>query len=327
MQSYWMQMSDDHATLEMRDVPRPEPGPRQVLVRLHAAGLNRGEFIVGHGLHGNAGVKPIGMEGAGEVVALGADVADLIPGERVMGRCPGAFAEYALMDAREAMRVPANLSWQEAAGVPLAYLTAYDLVVQQGRLLADEWLLVNGVSSGVGVAALQIAKALGARVIGTSGSTDKLARLAPIGLDVGICTRGPDFHERVMQATAGTGVNLVVNTVGGSVFAESLRCLAFQGRLGVVGYVDGVLKAEVDLAALHARRLTVFGVSNKMRTAEQRAASVPGFLADVVPAIAAGRIKPVVDRVFPFEQLAQAKAHMEADRHVGKIVLAMPVAQ
>ncbi len=327
MRSYWMQMSDDHASLELRDVPRPEPGPRQVLVRLHAAGLNRGEFIAGHGLHGNAGDKPIGMEGAGEVVALGPDVTSVKPGERVMGRCCGAFAEYALMDAGEAMRVPANLSWHEAAGVPLVFLTAYDLVTQQGRLAADEWLLVNGVSSGVGVAALQIAKSLGARVIGTSGSADKLAQLGPVGLDAGICTRGPDFHGAVMDATAGAGVNLAVNTVGGSMFAQSLRCLAFQGRLGVVGYVDGVLKAEVDLAALHARRLTVFGVSNKMRTAQQRAAAVPGFCADVMPALAAGRIKPVVDRVFPFEQLDQAKARMQANQHVGKIVLAMPAGQ
>lgn len=327
MQSYWMQMSDEHASLELRDVPRPEPGRRQVLVRLHAAGLNRGEFIAGHDLHGNAGDKPIGMEGAGEVVSLGPDVTSVKPGERVMGRCSGAFAEYALMDVGEAMRVPASLSWHEAAAIPLAFLTAYDLVTQQGHLAADEWLLVNGVSSGVGVAALQIAKVLGARVIGTSGSADKLAQLGPVGLDVGICTRSPDFHGAVMDATAGAGVNLAVNTVGGSMFAQSLRCLAFQGRLGVVGYVDGVLKAEVDLAALHARRLTVFGVSNKMRTAQQRATAVPGFCADVMPALVAGRIKPVVDRVFPFDQLDQAKARMQANQHVGKIVLAMPAGQ
>jgi NADPH2:quinone reductase len=241
-----------------------------------------------------------------------------------MGRCPGAFSEYAVMDLREAMVMPANLSWEQAASVPLTFLVVYDMLVLQGRLAADAWLLINGVSSGVGVAALQTAKALGAKVIGTSGSAEKLDRLKPLGLDVGLCTRAADFHDAVMQATGGKGVDLVVNTVGGSMFAESVRCMAFQGRHATVGYVDGVLKAEIDIEALHARRLTFFGVSNKQRTPEQRAQAVPGFIADVVPAIAAGRITPLVDKVFPFEQLAEAKAHMEASGHLGKIVLAIP---
>ena len=326
MQSYWMHMSNDHATLELRDAPQPEPGPQQVLVRMHAASLNRGEFIAGHGLHGKSGAaKAVGMEGAGEVVKLGSGVTHLKPGDRVMGRCPGAFAEYALMDVREAMLVPANLSWEEAASVALTFLVVYDMLVMQGHLVADEWLLINGVSSGVGVAALQTAKALGAKVIGTSGSAEKLARLKPLGLDVGLCTRSADFYDAVMQATGGKGVNLVVNTVGGSVFAESVRCMAFQGRLAMVGYVDGQLKGEIDIEALHAKRLTLFGVSNKMRTPEQRAQSLPGFKTDVLPAIAAGSIKPLVDRVFPFDQLAAAKALMDANQHLGKIVLTMPV--
>ena len=164
MQSWWMQMTDSGTTLELRDSPVPAAGPGQLLVRLHAAALNRGEFLLGHGLHGQPGSwKAIGSEGAGEVVAVGAGVAGFRAGDRVMGRCAGAFSEYALMEASEAMAVPANLSWEQAASIPLAFLVAFDMLVLQGRLKAGEWLLVNGVSSGVGVASLQLGKALGAQ--------------------------------------------------------------------------------------------------------------------------------------------------------------------
>jgi NADPH:quinone reductase-like Zn-dependent oxidoreductase len=198
------------------------------------------------------------------------------------------------------------------------------MLVTQGKLLPGEWLLVTGVTSGVGVAALQTAKALGAKVIGTSGSQDKLDRLKALGLDLGLCTRAADFCAAVTKATDGKGVNLVVNTVGGSMFAECVRSMAFEGRLATVGYVDGVLKSEIDIQALHAKRLTLFGVSNKMRSREQRASAVPGFVAGLLPAIAAGRIRPVIDKVYPFDQLEAARAYMESNRHVGKIVLAMP---
>jgi NADPH:quinone reductase-like Zn-dependent oxidoreductase len=168
-------------------------------------------------------------------------------------------------------------------------------------------------------------KAMGAKVIGTSGSPEKLARLKDYGLDVPLCLRGSGFEEAVMKATDGKGANLVVDTVGGSVFAESIRCMAFESRFAMVGYVDGVLTAELDLLALHAKRLRLFGVSNKLRSAEQRAEFLPEFKAEVLPAIADGRIKPLVDQAFPFEQLAQAKEMMETNKHVGKIVLKMPV--
>jgi NADPH2:quinone reductase len=324
MKSYSMQTTADQATLELREVAIPEPGPGEVLVKMRAASLNRGEFILGHGLQKAGTSKAIGMEGAGEIVKLGAAVTGFKVGERVMGRCAGAFSEYALMDEREAIAMPANVSWEDAAAIPLAFMVVHDMLVAQGKLARGEWVLVTGVSSGVGVASLQAAKALGARVIGTSGSQDKLDRLKSVGLDVGLCTRAGDFHDDVMKATGGKGVNLVVNTVGGSVFPECVRSMAFEGRLATVGYVDGVLKSEIDIQALHARRLTLFGVSNKMRNAEQRAAGVPAFVADLMPAVAAGRIRPVIDRVYPFDQLAAARAHMESNRHLGKIVIAMP---
>lgn len=321
MNSYFMQATAQGSTLELRDVPIPEPGPGQLLVRMRAASLNRGEFIVGHGLQKAGTSKAIGAEGAGEIERMGAGVHGFEIGQRVMGRCAGAFSEFALMDAREAIPVPSGLGFEEAASIPLVFLVVHDMLLAQGRLEPGEWVLVTGVSSGVGVASLQAAKALGAKVIGTSGSAAKLERLRPLGLDVGIEVRGGSFEARVMEATGGKGVDLVVNTVGGSVFAECIRVMAFEGRLATVGYVDNTLKAEIDIQALHAKRLTLFGVSNKLRTPEQRAAALPAFVRDLLPPIAEGRIRPLIDSVYPFEKLAAAREHMESNRHVGKIVL------
>ena len=327
MISYQLRTQGADTVLERADVPTPEPGPGQLLVRMHAAGLNRGEFIPG-GLQAKGGAaKPAGIEGAGEVAALGAGVvmgaSGFKLGDRVMGRCPGAFSEFALMDAREAIVVPASLTMVQAAAVPLTFLVVHDMLATQGHLQAGQWLLVTGVSSGVGVASLQLAKAMGAKVIGTSGSLEKLDKLKALGLDVGIHTRLGDFAEAVALTTEGRGVHLVVNTVGGSVFAECIKTLAFEGRLATVGYVDNTLKAEIDIQALHVKRLTLFGVSNKQRTADQRASGLPAFKAEVLPAFADGRITPLVDRVFPLAELASAREHMQANRHLGKIVVTM----
>ena len=320
MRSYWVVQSERGLALEPRDVPTPQPKEGQLLVKVRASPFNRGELLTGHGAYDPNG-KAAGMECAGEIAA---DAAGFTVGERVMGRCVGGFAEYALMDTREAMRVPARLSWEQAAAIPLVFMVAHDMLVAHGKLERGEWLLITGVSSGVGVASLQAGKALGAHVIGTSGSAEKLAKLARLGLDVGVATRGGGFHEPAMKATAGKGVDLVVNTVGGTVFAECVRTLAFEGRLATVGYLDRTLKAEIDLEALHAKRLHLFGVSNKLRPAAERAQTVRAFEKDFLPYFADGRIVPVVDRVFAFDELPAAKAHMETNRHVGKIVLALP---
>ena len=309
MRAYFLKSPE--MQLELRDAPAPQPKPGQHLVRVRAAGLNRGELLR-HGLTKPGPAKVGGTEGAGEVEGSGA---------RMMGRLPGSFAEYALMDAEDAIPVPHNLSWEEAAAIPITFLVVYDMLVQQGSLKKDEWLLVTGVSAGVGVAALLAAKALGARVIGTSGSAEKLERLKSLGLDVALQTRKPDFHQQVLKATGGKGVDLVVNNVGGSVFAECVKSLGFEGRLATVGYVDGVMKSEIDIEALHSKRLKLFGVSNKMRNAAQRGVTVQGFTRDFLPLFAAGRLKPVLDRVYDFKDLPEAKARMEADAHLGKLVV------
>jgi NADPH:quinone reductase-like Zn-dependent oxidoreductase len=322
MQSWWIRSDAAKTLLEQRDVAPPKPSTGQVLVRVRAAALNRGEFIASLGLHAaGAAAKPAGQECAGEVIEVAEGVAAFRPGDRVMGRAPGGFAEQALLDVRETMAVPARLTWEEAAATSLVYLVSYDMLYPGGNLAPGEWLLVMGASSGVGVASVQIGKLVGAHVIGTSGSAAKLERLRALGLDVGIQVRGGGFLDAVMKATGGKGADLVVNAVGGTVFAECVRALAFRGRLATVGYVDGVMRSEIDLDALHSKRLRLFGVSNKLRTAPQRAETVAGFVRDVLPALADGRIRPVVDKVFPLGDLPAAKAYMESDAQVGKIVV------
>ena len=312
MKAYYIQSGAQGTALELRDVPAPRPGPGQLLVRVRAASLNRGEFIRAVGLVKPGAPKPAGSDGAGEVEGSG---------QRVMGRLPGSFAEYALMDAKDAIPVPANLSWDEAAAVPIAFLVVYDMLVQQGNLKSGEWLLITGASAGVGVAALLAAKAIGAKVIGTSGSPQKLQALKKLGLDLAIETRKPDFHDAVMQATGGKGVNLVVNNVGGTLFAETIRCLGYEGRHATVGYLDGTLKSELDLDALHSKRLKLFGVSNKLRNAEQRSVTVDGFKRDWLPLFASGKLKPLIEKVYEFKDLPQAKERMESDAHLGKMVV------
>ena len=321
MKSWFTASGRDGTTVELRDVPVREPKAGEILARVRAAGLNRGEFIAGHGLTGAGAAKPGGIEAAGEVVKLGEGVTQFKAGDRVMGRASAAFSEFAIYRASDAMPAPARLSWEEAAGASIAYLTAYDMLWPGGELKAGEWLLVAGASAGVGVASVQLGKLIGAKVIGTSGSADKLERLQALGLDLGLQNRNGGFAARVMEATGGKGVDLVVNNVGGTVFAECIRVLGYKGRLATVGYVDGVVSAQLDILALHSKRLKVFGVSNKMRSAAEVGEGVRGFARDVLPSLASGHLRPVIDKVFAFAELPQAKAYMESNAQLGKIVI------
>ena len=322
MKAWLLSASPERVVLERAEVPIPEPQAGQLLVKVHAAGLNRGEFLGAHGLHaGAAKPKPGGNEAAGEVAKLGPEVTGYAIGERVMGRCAGAFAEYALLDVREALRIPAGLSYEEGAAIPLVFAVTYDMLVAHGRVREGDWVLVTAASSAVGVACVQSAKALGAKVIGTSGSAAKLERLRAIGMDVGIQTRAADFVEAVMRATGDHGADIVINNTGGTVFEACMRAAAFQGRLATVGYVDGNMSSTIDLERLHSRRLELFGVSNKLRNAAQRGETVRAFERDLLPYLERGAIRPVIDRVFAFDQTAAAQAYMESNAQVGKIVV------
>jgi NADPH:quinone reductase-like Zn-dependent oxidoreductase len=320
MKSYWIVTKGHEATLERREVPAPDAKAGQVVIAVRASALNRGELFVGGVVHGGP-EKLGGNEASGVVHAVGADVSGIKPGDEVFGRARGAFADYAVMEAHQVLKKPSRLSWEEAAATPLSFITAYEAVIQFGKMKAAEWMLVTGASAGAGVAAIQIAQVVGARSIGTSGSREKLKKLEAIGLDVGLHTRAPEFAQAVRDATGGAGADVAVNLVGGSMFPELLRSLARKGRLAVVGYVDNQHHADIDLSAVHANRFEIFGVSNAKVTAEERALAARGFARDILPAIEAGKVKPVVDSVFPFDELPAAKARMESNAMVGKIVV------
>jgi NADPH:quinone reductase len=312
---------------DIREVQRPVVPPGHVLLRVHASSINRAEMRRLRSLKLEPG-KPApearigGGDAAGEIVELGAGVTGLRPGERAMGRCSGGFAEYALLDAREVMPAPDALSWDEAASIPVVFVVVHDALFVSGRLRQGETMLVTGAASGVGVAALALAKYLGARVIGTSRSAAKLERLKARGLDVGVVTGSAGFAAAIAPAI-GDGVDMVVDNIGGDVLAPLVAALAVGGRYVTIGRMSGVTKGELDVDRLAERRLHLYGVSNRLRNAALRAESMRRFLADLMPALADGKIRPIVDRSFPLAELPAAQTHVEADRHVGKVVITM----
>ena len=316
----------DGGRWDVREVQRPVVTTGHVLVRVRASSLNRTEFRRLHTLRIRAGQTPPeartgGSDAAGEVVEIGRDVSGIKPGDRVMGRCGGGFAEFALLDAREVMPAPERLSWQEAACVPIVFVVVHDALFASGQLRAGETVLVTAAPSGVGVAALLLAKFLLAKVIGTSRSADKLERLKAHGLDVGIATGSEGFGEALSRAIGADGVDMVVDNIGAEVLAPCLNALAVGGRFVTIGRMSGVTKSELDVDRLAERRLHLYGVSNRLRTPAQRAESAKRFLADLLPALGDGRLRPVIDRSFPLDRIAAAGAYLEADKHVGKVVI------
>lgn len=321
MKSFWIKSDHGRTSLELRELPVPQPKRGEIVVRTRAASLNRGELLASIGLHSADEPRPAGGDGAGEVHAVGESVTAFKRGDRVMARARSFFSEYVVVRAEQAIPVPERLSWEQAGAIPTTFITAYEMLIPHGRLKVGEWLLVAGASSGVGVACIQIGKVFGAHTIGTSGSPEKLERLKAAGLEVAIRARGAGFADQALKATGGQGVNLAIDLVGGTAFPDCLRALANQGRLAIVGYVDGVLKSEIDLEPVHGKRLEIFGISNTHLTAAERAEATRGFVRDVMPAVADGRITPVIDKVFAFADLPAAKEHVDSNAQVGKVVV------
>jgi len=316
----------DGGSWDIREVQRPVVPSGQILLRVHASSINRAEFRRLHNLRIEPGKRAPearvgGGDAAGEIVELGAGVTGFRPGERAMGRCAGGFAEYALLDAREAMPVPERLLWEEAACIPVVFVVVHDALFVSGQLAKGETVLVTAAPSGVGVTALVLAKYLGAKVIGTSRSAEKLERLKTHGLDVGIVTGSEGFGAAIAPVTGEHGVDMVVDNIGGDILAPCIEALAVGGRFVTIGRMSGVLTGELDVDRLAERRLHLYGVSNRLRSAAQRAESTKRFVADLMPALSDGRIRPIIDRCFALDELAAAQAHVEADRHVGKVII------
>lgn len=306
--------------VEIQDIPVPAVGAGQVLVRVRAAGLNRGEINQARELlTGNT--ITTGVEFAGEVEALGEGVHGWREGDRVMGHGRASQAEYVIADPLALMAVPDGLSWIDAAAFPNVFITAHDAVVTNGQLRAGNAVLINGASGGVAMAAIQIASLLGAKpVIATSRSAAKLDRLSQFGVDVGINASSESQVDAVMAATGDRGVDLIIDTVGGPVFEDNMKSLAVKGRLVNIARL-GSNTAQIDLSLLWLKRLTLVGVTFRTRSEQERLACIQACARDMLPFLAAGRIRLPIDRTFPMTAIGEAHAYMQQDQHVGKIVL------
>jgi putative PIG3 family NAD(P)H quinone oxidoreductase len=295
-----------------------------VRVRVRASAINRADLLQRLGVYPAPPGSPPdipGLEIAGEVDAVGEDVTELGAGDRVFGLVGGGgYAEYVTAHARTLARMPQGMSLSDAAAVPEAFVTAWDAMVDQAGLGAGETVLVHAVGSGVGTAAIQIARAIGARTLGTARTADKLERARPLGLDDGIVPDGGKFSDEVRRRTAGRGVDVVVDLVGGAYVAQDVACLAHQGRIVVVGAMAGT-QADLNLTLLMHKRGQIRGTMLRSRPLEEKILAARAFERHVVPLFARGALRPIVDRVLPLAQAGAAHQAMQSNETFGKIVL------
>jgi NADPH:quinone reductase len=311
--------------VEVRDVAKPEPGPSQILVRVRASGLNRADVIMAsgrmHGSHGGAGAI-LGLEFAGDVEAVGRDVPDLKPGDRVM--CSGAagYAEYAVTDWGRVSRIPANnMSYAQAATMPIALQTMHDAIATNGRFKAGETILIQGASTGVGLMGLQIAKHMGARlIIGSSTNVERRARLAEFGADLAIDSSDPAWADDVIKANCGNGVDLIVDQISASVANANMKAAAVRGRIVNVGRLGG-FEGPFDFDLHAMKRIDYIGVTFRTRSVEEVREINRRMREDLWTAVEDRKLSLPIDRTFPLEDAAAALAHMKANAHFGKIVL------
>jgi NADPH2:quinone reductase len=334
MKAVWIKEFGAAENLEIREVADLRmPTADYVLVRVRAAGLNRADLLQRRGLYpapqGFAPEIP-GLEFAGEVAAVGEAVQNFKIGDRVFGIIAGAAqAEFVAVAENHLARIPENLDFIEAAAVPEAFITAHDALFTQAGLKVGETVLIHAVGSGVGLAGLQLAKAAGAIVFGTSRTAEKLSKAQDFGLDYGIVSEAEkiagapnEFAELTDLRSHGRGVNVVLDLVGAKYLSANLSCLARRGRLIFVGTTAGG-KAELNISVVMSKRLRLFGTVLRTRSAEEKAAATRLFSEQVLPLLENGKVKPTVDKIFPLAEVRAAHEYLESNQSFGKVVLAI----
>lgn len=311
--------------LALREVPDPTPGKGELLVRVEASALNRADLLQRRGLYPAPPGAPKdipGLELAGTVVACGEGVTRFAPGDGVMGVVAGgACADLAVLHEREAIRRPAGMPATAAAGIPEAFMTAFDAIVLQAGLASGQWLAVDAVASGVGTAAIQIAHAIGAFSVGSTRTASKLERALALGLDVGVHGTTADLARRAREVS-GVGVAVGLSLVGGPALADLVGALRPRGTAVLVGLMAG-MRVDVDLAMVLQKRLHIIGTVLRSRPLEEKIAVARAFEDRIAPLFEGEhpRLRPVVDQVFPLEAVADAHASLEENTAFGKIVL------
>ncbi|HEY6821641.1 MAG TPA: NAD(P)H-quinone oxidoreductase [Burkholderiales bacterium] len=309
--------------LQAVERPVPAPKPHEILIKVAAAGVNRPDVLQ---RTGNYPVPPDasdlpGLEVAGEVVATGEAVSLWKPGDKVCALVHGGgYAEYCVAPEVQALPVPKGFSVTQAASLPETFFTVWSNVYDRARLAPGESLLVQGGSSGIGVTAIQMAAAMGNRVFATAGSDEKCAACVRLGAERAFNYRAQDFQKEVLSATAGRGVNVILDMVGGDYVPKELKCLADEGRLVFIAFLRGH-KTELDINEVMRRRLVVTGSTLRPRPVEFKGAIAKSLRARIWPLIEAGKIKPQIFRTFALEKAADAHQLMESSQHIGKLVL------
>ena len=312
--------------IEIRDVPTPEPGPDEILVKVKTAGLNRADLLVAqghfHGGRGGPGQIP-GIECAGEVVRCGSATSQFKQGDHVLCSTANAFAEYAVANVSRSTTMPKGLDWVQAGTLPVALQTMHNAIVTTGGLKPGESILIQGASSGVGLMGMQIAKFMGAGfVIGTSTNAERRARLKDYGADLALDTSDPTWPELAKEATGGKGVNVIIDMVSGGVIDGNMQAAALLGRIVNVGRLGGMSGPfNYDLHAL--KRLNYIGVTFRTRTLPEVADIIARMRADLWPAVESGKLRLPISSTYSLDQAAEALAHMKANGHFGKIALVM----
>lgn len=310
---------------QVRDLAEPVPGPGRVLIRVRAAALNRADLYMLEGSYQpnskTSAVYTAGLELAGVVAAVGAGVTDVAVGARVCAAGLGAFADYALLDSRHVIPVPEALTWTDAAALPVGLATEHDALLSQAGFRSGQSVLIIGASTAIGLIGIQLAKAFGAaKVLATTTSPDKAASLTAVGADLVINTATDNLTDKVLGATDGAGVDIVLDHVGGQLFADALSATRPAGTVVNIGRLGGPL-STISLDTLSFRRLRVLGTTFSVRTADELAAVCAALRPEVLPAVAEGRVRPVVDRVFDFDDALKAADYLRGNQAVGKVVL------